>query len=64
MSEQMIYCTACGNQFDKNAEMCPHCGKKQYNIMSAFRILNKYSSIINLLTLIFVIIIFIIIIQW
>ena len=62
MSEQLIYCTACGKQFEKNAEMCPHCGKKKFNYFIGF--LNKFSPIMNLLTFLFVVTIFIIVVQW
>ena len=28
MAEQMIYCNSCGQQHERNLEMCPNCGKK------------------------------------
>ena len=26
--QQMIFCRACGKQHERNAELCPNCGKK------------------------------------
>ena len=62
MSEQLIFCTACGKQFEKNAEMCPHCGKKKFNYILGF--LNKISPILNLVNFIILITIFLFVVQW
>ena len=50
MTDQQVYCSGCGKQIDKNAEMCPHCGKKM-----VFRFLKyfEYSNILSLIQRLF-----------
>ena len=57
-----MFCNSCGTKFERNAESCPQCGMKRY--LYYLKYLNKYSSLINLLTFIMIVIIFFIIIQW
>ena len=50
MTEQQLYCSACGKQIDKKIEVCPHCGRKM-----VFRFLKyfEYSNILSLIQRLF-----------
>jgi uncharacterized OB-fold protein len=52
MSDEMIKCSACGKEYYKKAESCPHCGK--VNLLNATKAQAKYTLLVVIVAVVIV----------